>query len=186
VGVHLRKPTDSELSQLLADCASDDLTYQPTGGSLGGEGPAGLMRRSWATTLGGTHAYERAVAALSDWAMHKGAGLAVVTDGPVVVGTNVALSAPLPVGFVDATCRIVALVDEPRRFGFAYGTLSVHPERGEEAFVVSRSNEAVRFDISAVSRPVHPLARVAPPVANRLQVAAVRRYMRSIERLTGA
>ena len=118
--------------------------------------------------------------------MHRGAGLEVATDGPITVGTNVAICAPLPVGFVDATCRIAAVVDEPARYGFAYGTLSVHPERGEEAFLVVRDDGAVHFDVDAVSRPNHPVARLVPAVADRLQDMAVRRYLAAMERVVSA
>jgi uncharacterized protein (UPF0548 family) len=93
------------------------------------------------------------------------------------------MSAPLPFGFVELTCRIVAVVDEADRFGFAYGTLPVHAEAGEESFVVSRDADGdVRFDVQAVSRPIHPLARAFAPVANRLQDAAVRRYLSAMQR----
>ena len=34
--------------------------------------------------------------------------------------------------------EVVAVVDEPDRQGFAYGTLTGHPLRGEEAFIVER------------------------------------------------
>jgi len=109
--------------------------------------------------------------------VHRGAGLEVLADGGITVGTNVAMSAPLAAAHIDVTCRIVAVIDEPDRFGFAYGTLRVHPEQGEESFVVSRSHKGVRFDVVAVSRPVHPLARLAGPAAHHLQDAAVRRYL---------
>lgn len=114
--------------------------------------------------------------------MHRGAGLVLAADGPIAVGTNVAFNAPLPIGFVDGTCRIVAVVDEPDRSGFAYGTLSVHPERGEEAFVVVRDETgAVRFDVEGVSRPAHPIARLLPPVGDRLQDRGVRRYLSAMQ-----
>ena len=117
--------------------------------------------------------------------MHRGAGLHIAADGPIAVGTNVAFSAPLPIGFIDGTCRIVLVVDEPNRYGFAYGTLPVHPERGEEAFVVSRDDPGnVRLDIDAVSRPVQPLARLVPPFADHLQNRAVRRYLAAMRTLT--
>ena len=110
----------------------------------------------------------------------------VAADGPIAVGTNVALGVPLPVGFIDATCRIVAVVDEPNRYGFAYGTLSVHPARGEEAFVIVRDGDGgVRFDVEAVSTPRQVLARLLPPVADRLQDAAVRRYLSAMVRAVG-
>jgi uncharacterized protein (UPF0548 family) len=116
--------------------------------------------------------------------MHRGAGLRVAADGPIAVGTNVAFSAPLPVGFIDGTCRIVVVIDEPNRYGFAYGTLSVHPERGEEAFVVSRDADGnVRLDIDGVSGPAHPLARLVPPLADHLQDRAILRYLTAMRTL---
>jgi uncharacterized protein (UPF0548 family) len=110
--------------------------------------------------------------------VHRGAGLELAADGPIAVGTNVAFSAPLPLGFVDGTCRIVAVVNEPDRFGFAYGTLSIHPERGEESFLVARDTAGqVRFEVHGVSRPSIPFARALAPIADRLQDRAVRRYL---------
>ena len=118
--------------------------------------------------------------------MHRGAGLRVATDGPIEVGTNVAFSAPLPIGFIDGTCRVVCVVDEPSRYGFAYGTLSVHPECGEQSFMVSKDdNGAVRLDIVGVSRPAHPLARLVPPLASHLQDRGVERYLAAMRNLTG-
>jgi uncharacterized protein (UPF0548 family) len=117
--------------------------------------------------------------------MHRGAGLRVAADGPIAVGTNVAFSAPLPIGFVDGMCRIVVVVDEPNRYGFAYGTLSVHHECGEEAFVVSRDGDGnVRLDIAGVLRPAPTLARIVPPLADHLQDRGVRRYLAAMRTLT--
>jgi uncharacterized protein (UPF0548 family) len=144
-----------------------------------------LKRRHCATPLAGSNAFERAVEALRTWGMHRGAGLRVAADGPIAVGTNVAFSAPLPIGFVDGTCRIVVVVDEPNRYGFAYGTLSVHPERGEEAFIVSREEAGdVRLDVDGVSRPTHALARLVPALAEHLQDRGVRRYLAAMRMLT--
>ena len=74
---------------------------------------------------------------------------------------------------------------EPHRFGFTYGTLSVHPERGEESFVVSADDHGnVRIDIDGVSRPAHPLARLFPQLADHLQDLGVRRYLAAMRTLT--
>jgi uncharacterized protein (UPF0548 family) len=121
--------------------------------------------------------------AIEGWAVHREAGLSVVADGPIEVGTNVAMSAPLPIGFVDVTCRLVAVIDEASSCGFAYGTLPVHPETGEEAFLVVRDRDEVRFDVQAVSAPRHPLGRLVPPIAGRLQDAAVKRYLSAMTKL---
>jgi uncharacterized protein (UPF0548 family) len=178
----LRRPTPEQLAELLVRCRDDDLTYQPTGGSLGGAVPTGLRRRQWTAALTGADVFDRGRDALRTWAVHRGAGLQVAPDGPLAIGTNVAISAPLPVGFVEITCRLVAVVDEPDRFGFAYGTLPVHPEQGEESFVVVRTADAgARFDVQAVSRPIHPLARAFSPIADRLQDSAARRYLSAMK-----
>src|ERR1700676_4891558 len=153
---------ESDLGALLERGRTDSLTYAPAGVSMGDLAPSGLKRRHWTTPLVGSNAFVRAAEALRTWGMHRGAGLRVAADGPITIGTNVAFSAPLPIGFVDGTCRIVVVVDEPNRYGFAYGTLSVHPERGEEAFVVSKDDDgSVRLDIDGVSPPVQP---PAPPL----------------------
>jgi uncharacterized protein (UPF0548 family) len=187
VGVRLRRATSQQLAELLEACRADTLTYAPVGGSINGTTPSGLHRHHWTTALRGPESFDRAVEAIRTWAVHRGAGLEVATDGPIAVGTNVAICAPLPVGFVDATCRIAAVVDEHARYGFAYGTLSVHPERGEEAFLVVRDDDGtVHFDVEAVSRPIHPVARLVPAVADRLQNMAVRRYVAAMERVVSA
>ena len=77
--------------------------------------------------------------------------------------------------------RVVYVVDEPRRRGFAYGTLPGHPETGEEAFVVElQEGDEVTFTITAFSRPASRLARAAGPVGRRIQGWATNRYLRSV------
>src|SRR3954447_23613387 len=62
------------------------------------------------------------------------------------------------------------------RFGFAYGTLPDHPERGEERFLVewNRGDDSVRYDLLAISQPQHWLARLGYPYA-RYEQARFRR-----------
>ena len=92
------------------------------------------------------------------------------------------MAAPLPIGWVEVVCRVVDVVDERDRFGFTYGTLSVHPEQGEESFTVIRTDDgAIGFQIVAASRPRHVLARAFPPVARRLQLAATNRYLAAMQ-----
>jgi len=67
--------------------------------------------------------------------------------------------------------RIVETVDSPNRFGFMYATTSLHIEEGQERFVVEfdPATEAVSYLIEAVSRPRHPLARLAHPFSRAMQ-----------------
>ena len=67
------------------------------------------------------------------WGMLRGAGLRVeATSEVAAVGSEVIVH----LGPVRAPCRVVYVVDEPDRRGFAYGTLPGHAESGEERFVV--------------------------------------------------
>jgi len=182
VSVRLHRPSESDLADVLVRCRDESLTYAPVGGSLDGVVPSGLRPHRWSVALP-DGAFDAAVAALLGWAVHREAGLTVATDGPIAVGANVAMSAPLPVGFIDVTCRIVAVVDESRRRGFGYGTLPVHPETGEEAFLIVRDEHGVRFDVQAVSAPRHPVGRLVPRVADRLQDAAVNRYLSAMTKI---
>ncbi|HWH97505.1 MAG TPA: DUF1990 domain-containing protein, partial [Pseudolysinimonas sp.] len=79
--------------------------------------------------------------------------------------------------------RIVYLIDEPTRRGFAYGTLPGHPESGEEAFIVEqRDDESVWLTIRAFSRPGHPALWAAYPVLRLLQAIFTSRYEHALTR----
>lgn len=111
------------------------------------------------------------------------------TDVPLLPGNVVSIVARLgPVYWFNA-CRIVYAVDERgpvERFGFAYGTLPGHAERGEERFLVEwhHADDSVWFDILAFSRPRHVLARLGYPVVRLLQKRFARDAVASMRRAT--
>lgn len=170
----LAPPTDAALRRALASTAGARLTYDAVGCSLGRARSDDLVEHTWtAVVSGGSDRFERAVEALRSWQVHRGAGLRVVADGPTEVGREVALGVPLLVAQVVAVCRVVAVVDHDDAWGFAYGTLPLHPERGEESFVVSRVRHDVRFTIRAVT----------PPSWRRpFSALGARRYLRALQR----
>ena len=65
--------------------------------------------------------------------------------------------------------RIVYIIDEDRRFGFAYGTTAHHEEIGEERFLVEWREDGVWYTIFAFSSPQTFLAKLGYPVARRMQ-----------------
>ena len=79
--------------------------------------------------------------------------------------------------------RVVAVVDDVDRCGFAYGTLHGHPVSGEEAFIVHRD------PVGTVFLTLRSLTRAAPngswrpafPVLLLAQRFARRRYLRSLK-----
>ena len=68
-------------------------------------------------------------------------------------------------------CRVVYVVDEPDRYGFAYGTLEGHVERGEELFLMLRepATGEVFYEIRVMARAAHVLAKALPPVVSFMQ-----------------
>jgi len=94
-------------------------------------------------------------------------------DTPIEAGNTVAVLVS-HYGFRSLNaCRIVYVLEEHgelEKFGFAYGTLPSHAERGEERFTVEYHewDQSVWYDIFAFSRP-GPLARLAYPLARALQ-----------------
>lgn len=179
VSIRLTRPTNDELRSMVEASRDAATSYSPVGLTAANDAPPGYRLDRWDRALGsGEDVFDGASRALREWAVHRGAGLMVCAAGPPTVGLVVAMSAPLPLGFIDVMCRVVSVVDEPNRFGFAYGTLPIHPEQGEESFIVERDDDGeVAFRIIAVSRPRHALARLCPPVARRLQRAATERYL---------
>jgi uncharacterized protein (UPF0548 family) len=140
----------------------------------------------------GDDTWERARAAIRGWAAHRGAGITIVpADAPIVEGTTVAVITAVGPVHVLAACRIVRVVDEPDRFGFAYGTLPSHPAEGEEQFVVTRAADlagdggAVRFDVVAFSRPHDLLTKLGGPLPRRFQAHATRRYLDGVREFVG-
>jgi len=77
--------------------------------------------------------------------------------------------------------RIVYRVDEPKRKGFAYGTLHGHPETGEEAFIVEQKDDgSVWLTVRAFSRPSTRFWWVMQPVLRVMQELYTRRYLRAL------
>jgi uncharacterized protein (UPF0548 family) len=116
--------------------------------------------------------------------MHRGAGLAVSASDPTTLPGSVVV---LGLGWhrlsLTAPCRVVYVVDEPNRRGFAYGTLPGHPERGEEAFIIELQGDEVWCDLRAFSRPGSLLSRASGPVARKVQERITDRYLDTLRRL---
>jgi uncharacterized protein (UPF0548 family) len=179
----LRAPTALQVSHFLARQRLSPLTYPEAavGATLAAAAlPPGYHHERVSIVLGdGDAVFARAAAGIRAWCAPAGAGIEIEpADAPITVGTTVALVIRMGPAHVLAACRIVAVVDEPDRYGFAYGTLPSHPEEGEESFVVARDTSgAVRFDIVAFSRPHDWVTKLGSPVARRVQTRTSRRYL---------
>ncbi|WP_076834265.1 DUF1990 family protein [Frankia sp. CcI49] len=182
--MRLQRSSPSSLERDVHRCRNLELTY-PERGATAGPLPDGYHHVMHRIQIGtGRTVFDRASGALLDWSMQRGAGLRLAATRPLVeTGATVLMCAgPGPVG-IAAPCRVVWVLDEPDRRGFAYGTLPGHPESGEEAFVVEWDAGAVWLTIAAFSRPDGLLSRLGAPVGRRVQDVVTRRYIRAVRRL---
>ena len=162
----------------------DDLTY-PEHGATAGRLPPGYHHLERQVRLGnGREVFDRAAAALMSWRVHRAAGLKVTVDGDVRPGLRVV--SRLGPG-ITAPCRVVYVIDEPDRRGFAYGTLRGHPESGEESFLVTAGEDGeVLFAVRAFTRPGTLLARATGPAGRVAQWLVAGRYLRGMRRLVSS
>ena len=189
-----KKPTDDQIRAFIAAQDAHPYSYREVGASENGT-PAGYDLDHNRTLLGhGPAAFEAACEAIRRWRMFPPPWTEVQPpDTPIEAGRVVTMLArAFGLWWMNA-CRIVYVVDETtpvRRFGFAYGTLPAHVERGEERFTVEWDDEdRVWYDVRAFSRPRYWLARLGYPLARRLQrrfvaqsQAAMRRFVANASR----
>ena len=180
----LRKPSDQLIRNFIS--AQQNSAY--------GYGPLALTRDSLSSgytidhnrvQLGsGAQCFNAAVTAIRQWKMFELGWLELFDkQTPIAPGATVAVVVN-HLGFWSMNaCRIVYVIDEPERFGFAYGTLAQHAERGEERFTVewNRKDETVWYDILAASQP-GPMARLGYPYARRLQKRFAQDSMKAMKR----
>lgn len=169
----------------LSDLAEAQVTYAEVGATAS-DMPAGYRHVVRRDRLGhGTDVFDRCAAGLLTWRVHRDAGLHLrASHTPAQVDAVVSqLVGTRTLGLV-APCKVVYVVDEPRRQGFAYGTLPGHPETGEEAFVVCHDEDgSVALEITAFSRSANVLSRLGGPVTRLVQDRMTDRYVAAARRI---
>jgi uncharacterized protein (UPF0548 family) len=163
----------------LSELAALPLTYAEVGATAGPL-PADYHHVKKSAVIGrGRRRFGGAAEAGMRWGMLRGAGLKVEATAEVAaVGSEVIVH----LGPVRAPCRVVYVVDEPNRRGFAYGTLTGHAESGEELFVVryEPATDEVYAEVRAFSRHATWWSRLAGPVTSLLQEVVTRRYLSAL------
>jgi uncharacterized protein (UPF0548 family) len=163
----------------LSDLAALPLTYTEVGATAG-RLPDGYHHVHKSAVIGrGRQRFEDAAVAGMRWGMLRGAGLRVeATSEVAAVGSEVIVG----LGPVRAPCRVVYVVDERDRRGFAYGTLPGHAESGEELFVVryDPATEQVYAEVAAFSRHATWWSKAASPLTSLLQQVVTGRYLTAL------
>jgi uncharacterized protein (UPF0548 family) len=171
----LRRPSPASIQRFIATQRELPFSY-PELGATAGELPEGYnIDRNRIRVGTGREAYERAVRALRRWKQFDLGWVRMApTETPIEAGAIVAIITR-HFGFWSLNaCRVLYVIDEDgpvKKFGFAYGTLSSHVERGEERFTIEwhASDDSIWYDILAFSRPNQFLIKLGLPLARMLQ-----------------
>ena len=133
-----------------------------------------LLEREARIGSGDAH-WRFATSEMLRWGIKTRAGFRV--SGPITEGADATIIA---FGLVREPVRVVYVIDEPDRCGYAYGTRHGHPLRGEELFVLERRDTGTWLRIRSFSRPagawwlLYPALRV-------IQAVVVRRYLVALQ-----
>lgn len=163
----------------LADLSDLPLTYAEVGATKGAL-PEGYHHVRESAVIGyGRDRFQAAGDAVMRWGMLRGAGARVTASTEVAaVGSEVIVR----LGPVRVPCRVVYVLDEPNRRGFAYGTLPGHAETGEELFSVryDPATDAVHAEVVAFSRHGTWWSRLAGPLTSAAQRIVTKRYVAAV------
>jgi uncharacterized protein (UPF0548 family) len=163
-------------------------TYDHVGSTLR-DGPHAAAPRSLteaAQVEARGQAFDDVKQALRSWQPQRAIG---ATAGPPAIGPDLGETVVFGFGVgparLLAPLRIVAVVDEPDRYGYAYGTLPGHPLRGEELFLVEQTPEGLTVTIRVQAQPAGAM-RFFAPLIHYLRRFALRRYLAALLRAARA
>jgi uncharacterized protein (UPF0548 family) len=131
--------------------------------------PAGFRRYERTVLIGhGPARWETVAEEVLDWRVKTRSGFTVrsVTGATqrAQAGEDYLLAARIGPFTLREPVRVIAVVEQPDRSGFAYGTLQGHPVSGEEAFIVHRTPDgAIWLTLRSLTRPARGRWRLAFP-----------------------
>src|SRR5215213_3561523 len=170
----MHKPAEREILAFISARRDKPLSYYPEGMTRNPPASGFNIDHNRVRLGYGRGSFEAARDSVRKWKMFDIGWVRLFrSDTRILTGSVVAVVVRHPGFWSINPCRIVYLVEENhtvKKYGFAYGTLAGHAERGEERFTVEWDgrDDSVWYDILAISKP-GPLARLGYPYARRLQ-----------------
>ena len=173
---YLRKLSEPEIRAHIVE-ASDSPSTSPRfltieKGTTEGDLATYAHDRSQSSLGPGEAVFAAAKCVFADFQMFDlGWARVVNSTTPIVRGQLVAVEVrSLGLWSVNLS-RIVETVDNETQFGFVYATTAHHVEQGEERFLLrfDPATGEVSYELEAISRPRHILARLGYPVARFFQ-----------------
>lgn len=178
-------PSPRDIKVFLAQEQKLDYSYPEVGASQS-DGPFHYDNDYNHIVLGrGEEIWERAKVVLREWKQFPAPWTTInPVNAPLREKETVAVLFRIWGLWFTNSARIIYVLDEDSRFGFAYGTLPGHIETGEECFWIEKDGEGkVSYHIRAFSRPRHWLVRLGYPVARWYQKKFVLDSMRQVYEL---
>ncbi len=170
---YLQRPSVEFCRKALNALTGKPLTYWERGATDWKRMPQGYAHATDRVTLGhGDEVWAFAKTALANWDCYpQEPWIGLSEYPPIEVGQQVMVLFEIAGLWWTSPCRIVYVIDEPHRYGFAYGTLPGHVESGEELFLVERDPMTgdVHYEIRMMANAANPLAKLVPPVVKAMQ-----------------
>lgn len=178
-------PTATTLNTFLHQKRTTDLNYDEVEATRGlfPNGYDHDRNRIW---LGeGNVVWEKAKEAIREWKQFPSGWTKIhPVDTPIEKDETVAMLFRLFGLWWKNSTRIIYLIDEPKKFGFAYGTVKGHVERGEEIFCVEKDAEGkVYYKVEAFSRPDFWLTKLGYLLARFYQKKFARESMAQMKKI---
>lgn len=173
----ISEPNEKSIAQFIQEQRGEPVSYSETGFSRSGSAPNDYNVDHNRLQIGtGQENFGQAVKAVQNWKMFDLDWMKLYPNTtPIEIGETVAIIIK-HFGFYSLNAaRIVYVFEETNaaieKYGFAYGTLTEHGERGEERFSVEfhKKDESVWYDLFAFSQPKHLLAKLGYPFSRLLQ-----------------
>ena len=102
----------------------------------------------------------------------------------VAAGTTITVEGRVRGMDADGELRVIFAIEEPRRVGFALGTVDGSVVSGEESFMIEwHQNDEVWFTVRAFDAPASWLYRLLPALTRRRRRELFTRYLRAISPL---
>jgi len=172
----IAEPNNQTIEEFLWSQRNEPFSYTELGATQNDAAPRDYTVDHNRVRLGtGRDCFVRAVEAVRSWKMFDLTWTKIFWENtPIETGETVAILIN-HFGFWSLNAaRIVYAFEEPgvvEKYGFAYGTLLEHGERGEERFSVEyhKADETVWYDLYAFSQPNNFWARIGYPFSRYLQ-----------------
>jgi len=165
--ISFKFPKEESLIPWLKTRAKDHYSYDEHKATLKSEFPKGYNHDRNTCLLGvGDQAFEAAKEAINRWVMFPKPWTHIYPNQPFVQDQEVVVLFRLFGFWWFNSSRVIYTIEEPNRYGFAYGTLTQHVEKGEELFLVEKDVKGnIWYRLEAFSQPRAWYVKLFKPLA---------------------